>query len=196
MNGLADRLDRDPSTWQASTAGDRIVGTVLEVLERAGKFSEFVVLVVNAEVVEVDGRTAPAGEWEVPAARAVLADEIRRRHVRPGDRVGVRYLGEKTTGNGGASFHAFRVVHEPAQPPAAAATPPAPPRRPAGERWAEALAAMADEDRTRVAQSYADRYGDVPIDELDQDLANRLADRAEAVAAISPANKEADDARP
>lgn len=188
---LADRLDRDPSAWQASVAGDRIVGEVLEVHDRAGKFSEFTVLVVEAELVEVNGRAAATGEWEIPAARAVLADEIRRRHVRPGDRIGVRYLGEQNTG-GGQTFHAYRVVHEAsAASRSAAAVMPAESRPPA-QRWAEALAAMDDTKRRWVLASYAERHGDTPLDELDQDLAGRIAGRAEIVAAehANPHDKE------
>ena len=184
MTGLAARLERDPETWQATTAGDLLVGEVLEVSSSS--------LMVGPRP-PASGRSQPRGRsWPMRSAGDTSAQAIASASATSGRRAPAAALRSMRTGSstrprrraGPSRVQLEALTQLDSRPPA--------------QRWTEALAAMDDTRRRWVLASYADRYGDTPIDELDQDLASRIADRAEAVAAghAQPRDEEGDRADP
>lgn len=98
---LEERLDADWAPAWRPEAGEKLVGEVTALDKRTGYGGhEYAVLTVRAE----DGQ-----EWSVHAFHSVLANELREAKPKVGERIGVKYLGQRE-GAGGSSYHAYRVL--------------------------------------------------------------------------------------
>src|SRR2546430_1517099 len=123
MSDLDDRLDSESEHWKAEEAGDRIVGEIVDIYERAGDWGPYSV---------VDLKTDDGEVFSVSMAGTILAQEFEARSPNIGDRLGIKYLGKKATKNGKSEYKNYRVVVERAPgsvaaPRAAAAAPVARP---------------------------------------------------------------------
>ncbi len=106
MLSLRDRLAFEPETWQPAP-GDMVTGEVVDVKEIEGKFDKpgethpFVDILTDREKLT-------GVRWF--AGHTVAKNEVRKQGVRPGDQIGVKYLG-KVTKNGN-TYEGWRVVVE------------------------------------------------------------------------------------
>lgn len=101
---LEDRLDApDAPGWQPEP-GDRIVGEVVEMSERESDYGG------SYEIVTIE--TADGDEIAVHCFHTVLANEIRAKTPRVGDRIGIKYNGAREAKRGGASFEHYAVAVE------------------------------------------------------------------------------------
>lgn len=90
-------LDREVIPWQPEK-GDKLVGRVLSVEEMDSRYSGDAY--PYFEVETDDGKLC---SWH--AAQTVAKSAVRRKRVREGDRIAVKYLGEHTKG-----YKDFRVL--------------------------------------------------------------------------------------
>jgi hypothetical protein len=104
MSTLSERLNRDPKPWKPEP-NDAVLGVVLDTQLRDGGYGEYLVITIET----LDGE-----EIEVHAYHTALRNEVMGLDVRPGDQLGVRYLGEQKTA-AGQKYHAYRVVYERAE---------------------------------------------------------------------------------
>lgn len=93
---LAEQLDADYAEgWKPGT-GDKLVGIVVDVSEREGNFGSYPIVTV---------RTAAGEELAVHAFHEVLANELARIAPKPGDEIGLKYLGKHPE----RGYHRYRV---------------------------------------------------------------------------------------
>lgn len=117
MLSLRDRLAFEPETWQPQP-GDSITGEVVEVKEIEGKFDKpgethpFVDILTDRE--HLIGVRFFAGH-------TVAKNEVRKQGVKPGDMIGVKYLG-KISKNGN-TYEGWRIVVEHTGPPVTTSEP-------------------------------------------------------------------------
>lgn len=97
MDDLADRLDRTPAPWLPEPGG-RLVGRVVEVGQRESRFGG------TYPVVAV--LTDSGEELLVHAYHTVLKGELAAQRPRPGDRIGIKYLGPDS----GRGYERYRVI--------------------------------------------------------------------------------------
>jgi hypothetical protein len=82
-----------------------VIGTVAELTEAESEYGTFPVLMIDTGDKLV----------RVACARTKPRNEVLGRDIRKGDVVGIQYLGEGKTRNGG-KFHDYRIHHEAAEP--------------------------------------------------------------------------------
>ena len=92
---LEDRLDSTAEAWRPE-AGDKIVGTVVDVDSRDGEFGLYPIVTVQTDTGD---------ERAVHAFHTVLKREFAKRQPRPGERIGIKYLGKHERG-----YEAYRIV--------------------------------------------------------------------------------------
>ncbi len=99
---LAAALDQDPPTsWQWSAPGDTLLGTFVRLDRGTTRTGDTYPVAI---VRDQDGTLRRL--WVFHAA---LRQQLRDARPAPGDRLGVRYLGERESGEG-RRYHAWRVV--------------------------------------------------------------------------------------
>jgi hypothetical protein len=100
---LEDRLEQFPEAWRPKE-GEKVVGTVLEISERASEYADepYVVIVVLTD----EGR-----EYAVHAFHTVLRNEVARLGPKPGDRLGLKYFGKDEK----RGYERYRVLIERAE---------------------------------------------------------------------------------
>ena len=104
---IDDRLDGESEAWKPKP-GDKLVGTVLEVSTRQSEFSgEYPLVTIETG----DGREV---EWH--AFHSVAKSQLARVDPRPGDELGVKFLGLKKPESGNSEYNDYKVVSEPAEP--------------------------------------------------------------------------------
>lgn len=124
---LEERLDAPDAPGWTPEPGDRIVGEVVEISERESDYGGWY------SIVTVE--TADGDEIAIHCFHTVLANEIRAKAPRVGDRIGVKYNGVREPKRGGAAFEHYAVAVErstslpaptPSAAPRASETTPAP----------------------------------------------------------------------
>lgn len=115
MSDMMDRLDRDAEPWKPSP-GDKLTGTVASVEIFTGQYGDYPLLLVVGD----DGT-----ENAVHAFHTVLRSELARKQPKPGDRIGIKYVGKDTE----KGYERYRVVLDS--------------ERPAGVDWSQ-VARVAD----------------------------------------------------
>ena len=112
-HSFGDGLDREVQPWQPDK-GDKLIGTVLSIEWVDSRYSD-----EPYPFLEIDSEDGILYGWN--AAQTVPKQAIKRKGVRAGDRIAVKYLGEHAKG-----YKDFRILverpdatgSEPAQRPA------------------------------------------------------------------------------
>jgi hypothetical protein len=93
---LADSLDKDYADAWRHEVSDKIIGEVVDLSEREGKFGVYPIVTLRQD----DGT-----ELAVHAFHDVLANELGRIAPSPGDVIGIRYMGKHPE----KGYHQYRV---------------------------------------------------------------------------------------
>lgn len=93
---IDDQLDVDYAEAWKPGDGDKLVGIVVDVSERDGTYGAYPIVTL---------RTAEGDELAVHAFHEVLANELARIAPKPGDEIGVKYLGKHPE----RGYHRYRV---------------------------------------------------------------------------------------
>jgi len=105
MSTLSERIARDPETWKPAE-GDVLEGTVVDVASRESEYSG------GYPVISVE--TDDGTEWEFHGFHTVAAGELARLDPHTGDRIAIKYQGQKAKTDGG-KFHGYRILLERAE---------------------------------------------------------------------------------
>lgn len=103
MKTLEEQMNMEIEPWMHETPGDTIVGTIIDVAQYDAGYGPYPILTVERE----DGSV-----WSIHGFHAVLKEEIANRQPRPGDRVGIKYLGKVKTKNGKGEYEGYKVRWE------------------------------------------------------------------------------------
>jgi hypothetical protein len=102
---LLEQLDKEPergNEWKPEEEGDTILGTVASFEHPKTKDGRYLpVLILETED---DGPT------RVAVLHSVLKNELLERRVQTGDRIAIRYVGQKTAEKSGRTYIAYRVA--------------------------------------------------------------------------------------
>ena len=85
MSNLQDQLDADYAEAWKPAPGQSIVGVVVDVTEREGAYGRYPIVTL---------RTEAGDERALHAFHEVLADELAKLAPKPGDEIGVKFLGK------------------------------------------------------------------------------------------------------
>jgi len=96
---LSDRLDEDFAPAWRPQPGDKLVGEIVGISERTGQFEAYPIITVRQD----DGTERA---WH--AFHTVAASELAKQRPKVGERIGVKYTGQRA-GQGGTSYHAYKV---------------------------------------------------------------------------------------
>src|SRR5215213_5893131 len=96
MSNLHEDLERDYAPAWKPSEGDALVGVVVDVTEREGNFGRYPIVTL---------RTADGEELAVHAFHEVLQGELAKVAPKPGDELGIRYLGKHPE----RGYHRYRV---------------------------------------------------------------------------------------
>lgn len=97
MSTVQDQLDRDFAPGWKPKAGDKLVGVVVDVTERDGSYGRYPIVTIRVE----DG-----DELAVHAFHEVLQSELAKVAPKPGDELGIAYLGKHEE----RGYHRYRVA--------------------------------------------------------------------------------------
>lgn len=97
MTTVHDRLDRDFAAGWKPKAGDKIVGVVVDVTERDGSYGRYPIVTIRVE---------GGDELGVHAFHEVLQSELAKVAPKPGDELGIAYLGKHAE----RGYHRYRVA--------------------------------------------------------------------------------------
>lgn len=100
MSSLHDQLDADFAPAWRPEAGDKLVGVIVGIGERAGEYDPYPIITVRQD----DGT-----EVAFHAFHTVAASELAKVQPKIGERIGVLYRGKVDGKAGGPSYHAYRV---------------------------------------------------------------------------------------
>lgn len=101
---IANASNELPDSWIPKQPGDYISGVIIDVSERATKFTDHCTVVTVVD--DADG-----AERSIWGTGSVLSGEFARRQLAVGDRLGVRRLKDGKTRDG-TPYNAFRVIVE------------------------------------------------------------------------------------
>jgi hypothetical protein len=154
---LEERLEAGDAPGWKPEPGDRVLGLVVNIDERVSDYTGKPYPILTIE--QGDG-----SEIAVHAFHTVLSNEISGKRIAVGDRVGVKYHGERVPKSGVGSFHHYSVaVERSAENAAALAAAPAPassaPADPHG------LAANHAAQTTATLDPWADKRAPRPDEE-------------------------------
>lgn len=144
MRPLEDRLEGAAEGWRPEP-GDRLIGVVTDI---SAGHSDY-----GADYPIVTLELADGSEVAVHAFHTVLRNEIAAKSPQVGDRLGVKYHGERVSKNGSTSFEHYVVAIERAagnptptfeSAPASMATSPSPVQHAASRAATETLDPWAD----------------------------------------------------
>jgi hypothetical protein len=99
---LSDRVDSFPEPWKPEP-GDKLVGTVMNVGERASDYGIYPI---------IDVRTEDDEELTFHAFHTVAKNELARQRPAPGDEIAVKYFGKDED----RGYERYRVLVEKAEP--------------------------------------------------------------------------------
>lgn len=102
MATILDRLEKDPEPWKPDP-GDTLVGKVLEIEERVTEYGPYPCVTVE----QADGT-----EVLFHAFHTVAKNELAKKAPRPGDEIGIKYLGRDNE----LKYERYRVIVEHAEP--------------------------------------------------------------------------------
>jgi hypothetical protein len=101
VSHISDDLDRDYAPAWRPEPGDKLVGTITDISERAGFDGEpYPIITVQTD----DG-----SELAFHAFHTVAQTELAKLRPQVGDPLGVKYLGRVQSENSRASYHSYRV---------------------------------------------------------------------------------------
>lgn len=93
-----------PTDWSPEL-GDTLIGTIVDIYKRDGKFGPYPVIVVLIDSGEL---------FAFHASRMVAKDELARQRPQIGERIGIGYHGKPA----GKSYESYRIIVERDGPPA------------------------------------------------------------------------------
>ncbi|MGH3032118.1 MAG: hypothetical protein ACRDNE_15410 [Gaiellaceae bacterium] len=96
---LADRLDTDYAEAWRPEPGEKLIGEVVSLVEREGAYGAYPVVTIRRD----DGTEAA-----LHAFQTVAAEQLARARPKVGDRLGIKYIGERQGGE--RRYHDWRVV--------------------------------------------------------------------------------------
>lgn len=96
MSKLQDELERDYAPAWEPDEGDSLIGTVVDVTERDGAYGAYPIVTL---------RTEAGDELAVHAFHEVLQGELAKVAPKPGDELGIRYVGKHPE----RGYHRYRV---------------------------------------------------------------------------------------
>lgn len=96
MSNLQDQLDADYAEAWKPKPGESIVGVVVDVTEREGSYGAYPIVTLRTESGE---------ERALHAFHEVLAGELAKLAPKPGDELGVKYLGKHPE----RGYHRYRA---------------------------------------------------------------------------------------
>jgi hypothetical protein len=112
---LMDRLDApEARRWEYEAEGDTLVGTVLNLGTFTGDYGSSPTVTVEAEEGSAEnGESIEAGEAIIFYASPKIAqDELEAAAPNVGDRIGIRYHGERQPKRGENAYKVFKVAVE------------------------------------------------------------------------------------
>jgi hypothetical protein len=99
---LTSRLEKDYAPAWRPQAGDALVGEVVDLSQNTGyDGAPYPIIVVKQD----DGQ-----EFALHAFHVVARNELAKQHPQIGERIGIRYTGDKATADGRGRFHGYRIV--------------------------------------------------------------------------------------
>ena len=98
-SSIDEKLDADFAEAWRPEPGDRLIGEVVSISERAAGYGAYPIVTVQPEEGE---------PLAIHAFRTVLASKLAEAGPKIGETVGVEYLGEVTTGD--RPYHAYKVA--------------------------------------------------------------------------------------
>lgn len=109
MNSLFDRLDRFAEAWRPTTAGEKIVGRVVDVDLRESEY--------GAPYPIVTIETDDGVELAFHGFHTVARRELAKQRPQVGDRIGIAYHGRGEPSRPGMSgAELYRIIVERAEP--------------------------------------------------------------------------------
>lgn len=109
---LSERLDRPSESWRPADPKDfpdhpqQLVGKIVEIEEIQGDYGMYPLLYIQDD----DGN-----EWKWSVFGGVAQGRLAKLQPKVGDRIGVRYLGEKPSKNfQGKNYRDWKIIVEPA----------------------------------------------------------------------------------
>jgi hypothetical protein len=100
MAAFDKQVDREYAEAWRPEAGDKLVGEVVELGQREGAFGTYPIVTVRRD----DGTEAA-----LHAFHTVAANELAKAAPQVGERIAIKYVGQKETESGQA-YHAYRVA--------------------------------------------------------------------------------------
>lgn len=97
---LEDELDATVTRWRPE-AGDRLLGDVLAITYTAGRHGTYGTVRVRERSGDIS---------EVIATHTTLRKKLHELKVQPGDRLGIKYLGEVSKVDGSGSYFDYSVA--------------------------------------------------------------------------------------
>jgi hypothetical protein len=82
---LSERLDRFPEAWKPTEAGEKLIGTLVDVDMRENEYGEYPILTVESEA---DGK-----EYTWHAFHTMARNLVAKKKPQPGEKVGILYGG-------------------------------------------------------------------------------------------------------
>jgi hypothetical protein len=96
MQSLAERLDSYADPWKPN-AGDKLIGTVVDLDERTGEFGTYPIVTV---------RTDEGSELAFHAFHTVAKNELAKQRPQVGEKIGIAYHGKPA----GKTYEAYRII--------------------------------------------------------------------------------------
>ena len=96
MTSLEERLDSFADPWKPN-AGEKLVGTVVDLDERDGEFGKYPIVTV---------RTGEGDDLAFHAFHTVARNELAKQRPQVGERIGIAYRGKPV----GKTYESYRII--------------------------------------------------------------------------------------
>ena len=100
---LSDQLDREFAPAWRPEPGDKLIGEVVEIGQRSGEWGAYPIVTVRQD----DGQ-----ELALHAFHTVAANELAKARPQIGERIAIKYAGQRAGADGRTKYHAYRVAVE------------------------------------------------------------------------------------
>lgn len=101
LEQVEQELDREELEWEPSELGDQVVGHLREIVYIDTK---------NGTVPQLRVENKDGAVILIWCGRTRLKNQLQRAKIQPGDALGVRYLGQQESTNGGKPYHDYKVT--------------------------------------------------------------------------------------
>lgn len=98
---LSDQLDRDYAPAWRPDPGDKLIGEVVELSQREGAYGTYPIVTVRQDSGE---------ELALHAFHTVAQNELAKARPQIGERIAIKYAGQRLGGDGKSKYHAYKVA--------------------------------------------------------------------------------------